>query len=88
LDLAAVLKAFYSCGILDGMLKAMITVGNEEAANEVREALKQTSCEQIRKYADVGSSAANSTGMGMVKPYLLSIATLPILIPKARFQAP
>jgi hypothetical protein len=58
-SLVIAIKAVYSCGVLDGMLKAMTSDGNAEAASGIREALKQTACDQIRQYAGNEGSSDN-----------------------------
>jgi len=52
---AELLKTVYSCGVLDGMLKALEAAGNTEGVNIAREALRQTTCEQVR--AQMGADA-------------------------------
>lgn len=46
-DMTSALRAAYGCGVLNGMLRAMDAMGNRDGANGIREALKQTECEQI-----------------------------------------
>lgn len=57
-DVNPIFKAFYSCGILDGMLKALSTAGKPELAQIVQGILNQTPvCEAIRKYATAEPAA-------------------------------
>ncbi len=56
-DFTNAMKAAYSCGVLDGMLKAMEAAANAQGAEGMKEALKQTACEEIRQYANAEVTA-------------------------------
>lgn len=48
-DISAALKALYGCGVMDGMLKEALFLEKKEAANQIRETMKTTECDEIRK---------------------------------------
>lgn len=52
-DISMGLKALYTCGVVDGMLKEALMLGNTTAVNQLREQLKTTNCDDIRKVAGV-----------------------------------
>ncbi len=49
------LKAVYACGMMDGILQEATLLSNSEATSKLREALKATDCDQIRKSAGIDS---------------------------------
>lgn len=52
---SVILKAAYNCGLIDGVLKTMVSIGDTTGANGVRELYQQAVCEQIRAEAGIES---------------------------------
>jgi hypothetical protein len=52
-DISLGLKALYSCGVMDGMLKEALMLNHTDAVNQLREQLKMSTCDDIRKAAGV-----------------------------------
>lgn len=61
-NLIMIFKLLYTCGVSDGILKESSSAANPEAANIMREAIRKTGCEDIRKYVGVEPPEPSKAG--------------------------